>query len=131
LIEEATRREPYYHRTYFSAAPSFLPQWGGSYGQLDDFARLAAEKTETSDKTGFYARVYWSMDECGCETVRDAADWDDMKQAMRDVYQRYPVKHNAEYFETVTCKMNDLDEAMYYIRALEQPTVNLTHTLPF
>ncbi len=78
LVDEATKREPYYHRTYFNAAWSYLPQWGGSFRELDQFARSAAERTRASDKSGFYARIYWVLEDCGCDVIRRAADWDDM-----------------------------------------------------
>jgi len=121
LVAEAFKREPYYHRTYFNAARSYLPQWGGSFRELDQFARFAAGQTRESDKTGFYARIYWALEECGCDAIRQAADWNDMKQAMRDVYERYPVRHNAEHFQDISCRMGDSDEGLHYLRVLAPP----------
>ena len=118
LVAEASEREPYYLRTYFHAAWHYMPQWGGSYAELDRFARYAAERTRASHKTGFYARVYWSLEECGCELIAKAADWDTMKQAMRDVYERYPTNANGEAFKDFSCKKGDEEEALHYMRAL-------------
>ena len=118
MLDEATSREPYYHRTYFRAAFSYLPQWGGSPGTLDQFARYAAERTSTSDKTGFYARIYWFLEDCDCASRIGAGHWDDMKQSMRDIYERYPVEFNAQNMLDVSCKAGDEDEALYYMRAL-------------
>lgn len=118
IIKEATDREPYYLRFYAQAAFNFLPQWGGSFGELDDFARFAAEKTRTSEGSGFYARVYWSMFECRCANPADHPDWPMMQQGMRDAFKRFPVEFNAEYFRDLNCQHGDVDEAMQYIRFL-------------
>lgn len=115
LLDEAAAHEPYYMRPYFEAATSYLPQWGGSYNELDDFARYAAERTATSDKNGFYFRVYWSMENCGCAAPWNSGDWEMMKQAMRDVYDRYPSEHNVQHMIDVSCKAGDMDEALAFM----------------
>ena len=125
LLDEAAAREPYYMRTYFAAAYSFLPQWGGSYHDLDRFARYAAERTATSDKTGFYFRIYWSLeDDCNCTGPWNSGDWETMKQAMRDVYERYPSQHNLDHILDVTCKAGDFDEALTWMRTKHPTSTN-------
>ncbi len=118
LVREATDREPYYGRIYFEAVMNFLPQWGGSMAEVDQFARYAAERTRTSDKLGYYARVYRFLDQCGCADIAKDADWETMKQAMRDVVERYPAPANAKYFMDLSCKRGDIDAAMPFIRLL-------------
>lgn len=118
LVREAADREPYYSRTYFEAALNFLPQWGGSMAEVDKFARYAAERTRTSDKLGFYARVYWALEECGCADINEDADWDTMVQAMQDVTERYPAPFNAKHFMDLACKHGDVEAAMPFIRVL-------------
>jgi hypothetical protein len=118
LVREATNREPYYSRIYFEAVMNFLPQWGGSMAEVDQFARYASERTRTSDKLGYYARVYWVLDECGCADIAKDADWDTLKQAMHDVVERYPAPSNAKYFMDLLCKRGDVDAAMPFIRLL-------------
>ena len=118
VIEEATAREPYYHRTYFNASFYYLPQWGGSDAEVEAFARYAAERTRAGEHSGFYARVFWSLDECGCGFLEQAADWPRMKQAMRDVYERYPVRWNGQYFADLACRRGDVEEGRRYIRAI-------------
>lgn len=118
VIEEATAREPYYHRTYFNAAIYYLPQWGGSYADVEAFARYAAERTRTSEHSGFYARVFWSLEESRFDVTAKAADWPKMKQAMRAVYDRYPVGWNGQYFADLSCRMGDGEEGRRYIRAI-------------
>ena len=129
VIEEAVAREPYYHRTYFNAAFFRLPQWGGSYAEVEEFARFAAERTRTSERSGFYARVFWSLEECGCNVTARAADWPTLRQAMRDVYDRYPVRWNARYFADLSCRMGDRDESRRYLRTM-QPDATGKDMLP-
>ncbi len=51
VIDEATNREPDYHRTYFNAVWYYLPQWGGSYAEVEQFARYAAERPAPASVT--------------------------------------------------------------------------------
>ena len=118
VLDEATAREPYYLRTYANAAWFYMPQWGGSYAEVEALARYAAERTRTSDYEGSYARVFWSLEECGCRVVEHAADWATLKQAMHDVYARYPVPWNGKYFADLACRMGDREEGRRYIRAI-------------
>ena len=124
VIEEATAREPYYHRTYFNAVWYYLPQWGGSDAEVDAFARYAAERTRTSDHSGLYARVLWSLEQCGCQAIDKAADWPTLKQSMRDVYDRYPVPWNGDYFARLSCRKGDTEEGRRYYRAMHPNAVN-------
>jgi hypothetical protein len=115
LVAEASAREPAYEHTYTSAALSLLPQWGGSYAEVDALARAAAE---TAHDRGLYARIYRELDDCGCDILADAGDWQTMKRSMSEVYARYPVRFNADYFAELSCRMGDGEEGRRYIRAL-------------
>lgn len=116
VVDEATAREPNYHRTYFNAVWYYLPQWGGSYSEVNDFALYAVERSHSTEGNGLYARVFLSLDECGCHILHDAADWPKMKQAMRDIYDRYPARANAEKFAYTSCGMGDTEEGHHYYR---------------
>ena len=118
VLEEATQREPYYHRTYFNAAWSYLPQWGGSFAEVERLARYAADKTRTLEHDGFYARVFWYLEECGCHITAQAADRTMLKQAMRDMYNRYPVRWNGDYNAAISCQLGEVEEGRRYLRAL-------------
>lgn len=117
-IEEAVAREPDYQRTYFKAALGYLPEWGGSFEEVDRFARWAASKGANDENTGLYARIYWSLEECGCDVISRSADWNLMRQAMADSFTRFPVRWNAQYFADTACRHNDVEEGRRYIRAM-------------
>jgi hypothetical protein len=118
IIDEATDREPYYNRIYSTAVFYFLPNWGGSYPEVEAFARYAAERTRSSHGGGYYARVFWELDSCGCGFLDSAVNWSTMKRAMRDVYERYPVSWNGQYFADLSCRLQDGEEGRHYLRAI-------------
>lgn len=117
VMSEATAREPAYLDTYTTAATYLLPQWGGSYAEIDALAQSAIEKSRDTEGTGLYARIFRDLAECGCDVIPFAARWVTLKQSMREVYERYPVRNNAEYFADLSCRMGDALEGRRYIRA--------------
>jgi len=121
LFDEAAAREPYYLGTYFNGAIRYLPKWGGNAAMTEAFARYAVTKTEVSDGAGFYYRIHWFLSDCDCGA--DLSRWDRelLKQAMRDVYARYPDPFNARRIMDDNCRMGDIDEAKTYMKALAPP----------
>jgi hypothetical protein len=115
LLTEATDREPYYYGLYFAAYRYYMPQWYGSYAEVDDLARFAAERTKEKDGFGAYARLYWFMDECKCGLHRTAINWPDMKVAMKDVMDRHPNTWNAANFAMLSCGGGDDIQATKFI----------------
>jgi len=115
LMAEGISREPGYYGLYFSAMKYYLPDAYGSTEEVDRIARLAAEKTASSDGTGAYARVYWSYVECGCSIWQSAVDWKLMKRSMADVVTRYPSDWNVVNFARIACAMGDGSEAAKYL----------------
>lgn len=114
LMEEATKREPAYFRTYFNAVWYYMPQWGGSWGEVDRFLRYAAKKSEKTEGSGIYARTLWNLEACDCDIIKEAADWDMLQTSMRDVYQRYPNGRNREYFMKLSCKLQQPQAAFEF-----------------
>lgn len=117
VMAEATAREPAYVDIYTTAATNLLPPWGGSYIEIDALAQLAIKKSEETEGTGIYAQIFRTLAECGCDVIAYAARWATLKQSMREVYERYPVRNNAEYFADLSCRMGDAQEGRRYIRA--------------
>jgi hypothetical protein len=123
LLKEATKREPNYHRTYFDAVLFYMPQWGGSYEQVHQFAQFAARQSRETEGTALYARLFFSMMDCNCDALQNAAQWPELQQSMRDTYLQYPVGWNREAFTKMACKMNNLEEAMAYTKIIN-PTLD-------
>lgn len=110
LLDEASGREPDYHYLYFDAYRYFQPQWYGSDAEVEALARYAAERTAVTEGLGVYARFYWFALDCDCG-IEPSVDWQTMKQAMRDVMDRYPSDWNAANFARIACVMEDVPEA--------------------
>ena len=111
LMDEATKREPGYYRTYTNGVFYHLPKWGGSWGEVDRFLRYAAKKSEKTDGSGLYVRILWNLEVCNCDIIKEVADWPTLQASMRDVYQRFPNGRNREYFMKLSCKMGKPQEA--------------------
>jgi hypothetical protein len=62
LVDKATAREPDYFPIYDNAVMSFMPQWGGSWAAVDQFAHYAAQRSAATEHSGFYARIYISLE---------------------------------------------------------------------
>ena len=117
-VDEATAREPDYHRIYYNAVWHYLPQWGGSFEAVDKFARYAVDRSRADEKASLYARIYWSLEDCNCHLIEKHADWIMMKQSMRDIFDLYPTRWNGEYSSNLACKMGDRDEGRRYLREM-------------
>ena len=118
LVDRATAREPGYYPIYANAVMSFLPQWGGSFAAAERFAHYAAERSAATEGSGFYARVYITLEECGCIQMEHHPDWPMMKRGMRDIFARYSVPWNGNLYATYACRRGDTEEGRYYIRAM-------------
>ena len=114
LMDEATKREPAYHRTYQNGIVYHLPKWGGNWGEVDRFLRYAAKKSEKTEGSGVYIRILWNLEACNCDIIKEVADWPSLQASMRDVYQRYPNGRNREYFMKLSCKMDNPQAALEF-----------------
>lgn len=120
LLEEATDKEPYYYNTYFKAFRYYLPQWNGSFEEVEKFARSAADQTSSKSDMGTYARVFWYVAECDCDTSFRSMHWPTMKKAMQDVVEQYPNDWNAANFARISCRKADAAEAAKYFAMLKK-----------
>ena len=109
LLDQGSAAEPYYYGIYFQAALHALPQWGGSIEEADRIARYAVERTREKDGAGAYARIYWSLMNCGCDVRDFAIDRDMLARAMDDVFARTPSDWNAANFAKIACRLGERD----------------------
>jgi hypothetical protein len=111
ILGEGSARFPYYYGIYFNAAWRAMPQWGGSYEEVDEIARYAAERTRAKDGEGTYARVYWQRMECNCDLGAFSIDRKLLARAMDDVMTRTPSNWNAAHFAQMACRLRDRELA--------------------
>lgn len=108
LFTAATRKDRYYYPIYSQILESLLPQWGGSWLAIDNFANFAADNTKDREGEELYTRLYWNLEECGCESNNKlAGDWTKMKVGFRDILSRYPTDWNRNNFAYIACREND------------------------
>jgi hypothetical protein len=111
LFEEATQRFPWYIPLYFWATDYLSPKWGGSYEEIDAFARRTAILPLGTDYS-LYTRIYWSLtggEPLEFEPFRDSlATWPLMKRGFEGLMKRYPnSKWNLNAFASFACRADD------------------------
>lgn len=114
LYEEAVSKEPLHYQTYFVAAERFLPMWGGSMRQIQDFAADAVRRTTSTEGQGMYARIYWvAAGRMGGEAFfaesHRSAVWSQMKAGFEDVLKKYPADWNRNAYAKFACQAGDVD----------------------
>jgi hypothetical protein len=107
LLDEGTSRFPYYYGIYFEASEHEMPQYGGSFEDVEKVARYAAERTRAEDGDGAYARVVWYFMECGCDPDELPIDRARLARGMDDLFERYPSGWNVAHFAQIACKLGE------------------------
>ncbi len=109
LFEEGVTRFPYYHSLYYTRMNYLLPQWGGSYEEVDAFIAKAVERTKEKDGDAFYAWLYVDVARKleGDLFEGTRASWPKMRKAFKDMVARYPDAWNKNLFATFACRARD------------------------
>lgn len=109
-LEEALKREPLFYQTYFAALEYFLPKWGGSIAEVEQFARASIKRTASMEGKGMYSRIYWYASQTqfgGRLFVDSAADWSTMSLGFEDVIAKYPDSWNLSNYAKFACLAQD------------------------
>jgi hypothetical protein len=120
LLDEGTRKEPFYYALYSEAFRYYEPQWGGSYAAEEGLARFAVEKTKAKDRNSAFARIYWVAMDCGCMPPAEAVNQPMLRQSMADLAEIYPDPWNVSHMARMACAIDDGDLARHYFDALPQ-----------
>jgi len=112
LLADAIGKHKYYYRIYQTAVLRLLPQWGGSWDEVEQFANSAADTTKDKDGDTFYTRVYMAIGDCGCGIFRDSnVNWSRMKSGFEEIVKRYPDEWNLNNFAYYACQAQDRETA--------------------
>jgi hypothetical protein len=111
LLDEATRRFPWYINFYISTSIYLSPKWGGSYEALDEFARQTVGTQLGSDHS-LYTRVYWTLTENAMRDFQPFQDskaaWPLMRAGFEGLMNRYPKsKWNLNAYAYFACRADD------------------------
>lgn len=110
LVDEASKRYPYFYDAYFTAASSLEPKWGGSVEGIEWVAQVAVRHTRAEDGESAYARVYWSVAQGGYfDTLFETTlvQWPRMKAGFEDLVARYPDPWNQSNYAFFACLARD------------------------
>lgn len=121
---EGVSREPLYLPTHMEALYNFIPKWGGSAQEVDDFILLATRQVEKPQRDMLYARLYWASasnqyhDKDFFRETR--ADWPRMRRGMKAVVGEYPDVWNIFHFTNFACYAGDKKTTGEYMSLLQE-----------
>jgi len=108
LLEEALRKEPLHYGTYFAAVDLLLPMWGGSLEKIEAFADNAVARTNQSEGSGMYARIFWYVEQrIGSTLFKRKSVWPKMKAGFEDLIKKYPDSWNKNAYAKYACQAGD------------------------
>ena len=79
----------------------------GVLGAHAEVPKKTAAHTRAEDGLGAYARVYWYLDDCGCDLTQFPIDIAVLAKAMDDIHSRTPSDWNAAHFARIACQLGD------------------------
>ena len=113
-FEAGAAVEKYFYPAYTAMVTRLTPKWGGDWNLVDHFIKDAVKNTQDVEGYSMYARLYWSVDSCGCELSNlfreTQASWPDMKHGFEDLIRSYP--HSAwiaNKYAVYACMADDKD----------------------
>ena len=86
------------------------PKWGGSFAEMDRFARYVVDRTRETDGNAMYARLYWTMSAQyrGRVFSELPIDWPMMRTGFEDMIVRFPDPRNVNALGMFACLAGDI-----------------------
>lgn len=110
VVAEAIGKHKYYERVYEAAVLRLMPNWGGSWDEVEQFADFAAENTKDKYGDALYTRIYMVLGDCGCGVFSETrVNWSRMKNGFEEIVKRYPNEWNLNSFAYYACQARDRD----------------------
>jgi hypothetical protein len=107
LAEEALDHEPTYQPIDYVAANAFLPKWGGSAAQLQQFVAFAVAKSSAAQGTQAYARIMFNIARADPEPVtaltQAGVQWPTLRASLREIAAAYPDLWNLNAERATAC----------------------------
>lgn len=116
-VAEAIGTFPDSTAIYRSASASMLPQWGFSYKDLDQFARLGMQSSKLKEE--IYTTVYTSVaTPCCSNKIVDAGYFDKKiyRKGVDAILKKYPTQLNYNRYAQFSCLLGDIDSAKYFMQ---------------
>ena len=109
IFEEAVKRFPTYQPLYYTRMNYLLPQWGGSWEQVDSFVRESAKRTQDTEGDAFYTWLYLDVGAKVWDKLFTSTNvsWPEMKKGFQDMIARHPDVWNRNVYATFACRVRD------------------------
>jgi hypothetical protein len=99
-FEHALTFDPHDINIHFARAYQLTPRWGGSYDEIEVFAREAIGRTSDVLGCALYARIYWSLKDT-YNLPETLADWGLLKAGFRDLLAAEDCQFAANVFASL------------------------------
>jgi membrane associated rhomboid family serine protease len=94
LADNSLEDFPDYYPSHRAMLRAYLPKWGGSYVEIDDYVEHVQAKVPAEKQREMYARLYTTLAELSEEDVdlfiETIAKWPKVKEGYEDMLDRYP-----------------------------------------
>ena len=109
IFTEAVKRFPDFLPIYYTRMNYLLPQWGGSFEEVDNFIRESVVRTERDYGSAFYVWLYLDVvrKNRGDPFQQTELSWPRMRKGFEDMIARYPDPFNKNVFATFACRARD------------------------
>jgi len=109
LLQRLYNEGSSYPDAYQIISLRFLPKWGGSYEELEKFAREAMKHAKDDEGAMLYARIYWSVDReiDGSIFMKTKANYPLVKKGFDDLLKKYPSYKNLNGKASFSCEVLD------------------------
>lgn len=125
IIDESLAIDPVSKGAIYEACRYFLPRWHGRPGDLEEFARVVADRTEKEWGNSVYSGIVWDARIFhGTWVFRDFKfDWQRVKQGYLDYFKLYPAATDEkEQFAQLACFQGDRPTAREAFARFDKPT---------
>ena len=104
---EGVRQWPDFFEFYSAYLSRLTPRWGGSWAEVDRFARQWSGARAATDGKSFYARLYLQLFWSGFEPDQARVDWPTLRESLLDLGDRFPTVWNTNLGASLACLKND------------------------
>ena len=111
---EGLKRHPDYFASAFSMVLHFLPRNGGDWDDVENFATLAAQASQATQKQSLYARVYWYVSQVegnpGKMFRSTKVQWRKMRAGFDELMEMWPKSGwNLNNYAAFACRAEDAE----------------------
>jgi hypothetical protein len=124
VFEDAVSRWPTYFDFYEVRLTRLVPQWGGSWDQVESFITKWSIELARTEGSSLYARLYVSIKNQGYSPEQTAMNWARMNASFKDLTNRYPSPNFKNLYASYACFARDKATFSAAMRKLSRGELN-------